>query len=217
MKTPNSKSSSKSSSIENPQLATPASPALASPPANPSPPVPPASPVVTSVANGSNKGTKVELQTSYVGLVAGLLAYYQPGDVFQLKTGPITRDELIQKFQEFIAAAEATKQTYTAWRADVQTERAVETGVRPYRNGVHDQLKARFGRDGVQLLAFGFTPEQPKKKTVKALAAGVAKAEAPRAARGTKGAVQKAAVKGDVTSVQITPVTAAPNPPPKGA
>ncbi len=195
----------------------PAAPAVASP-SPPAPPVPapvpppapaPAPPVpVTGVANGSNKGTKVELQTSYTALVAGLLAYYQPGDVFHLKEGDLTRDELIAKFSEFIAAAEATKASNQVWRADVQNERVVEIGVRPLRAGVHKIVTAKFGNDGVQLLGFGFTPEVPHKRTVEAMAAGLEKARATRKARGTKGAVQRAEVQGNVAGVVITPVTA---------
>ena len=52
------------------------------PPASPTPaPTPPPAPTVptpatpvTGVANGNNSGTKVELQTSYLALIAGLLA-----------------------------------------------------------------------------------------------------------------------------------------------
>jgi hypothetical protein len=164
-------------------------------------------PPITGVANGSNRGTKVEIQTSYLALIAGLLAYYQPDDEFLLEAGTVTRDELIDSFQQFVGTAEATKTSNQAWRDNVQTERAAERVVSPLRAGVKSILEGRFGKGGMQLVKFGFTPAKAGVRTTAAKTAAVEKSKATRVARGTKGSAQKKEITGDVTGVVITPVT----------
>jgi hypothetical protein len=181
------------------------------PQASQAPSAVPATPAITGVASGSNTGTKVALQTSYVALMAGLEALYQPGDVLQLSTGNETRDELIADFQQFVQAAENTKASYQAWRGDVQTERQVLQDVNPKRGAVRTLMESRFGKGGTQLLQLCFVPRKPAKTTVEAKAQGVVKGEATRKARGTKGKKQKLGVTGNVTGVILTPVTSSQN------
>jgi hypothetical protein len=184
----------------------PPTPALPAPAPQPSP----TPPVVTGVANGSNTGTKVALQTSYLALIAGLEANYQPGDVFELPMGDMTRDELIAHFEGFVTAAEATKASNQAWRQDVQDERAAEQSARPYRAAVKAVLLAKLGKSSPKLTTYGFPPAKVGVKSTATKSAAVAKAEATRVARGTKGSVQKQSIVGNVTGVIITPVTAGP-------
>jgi hypothetical protein len=199
---------SKKKTAAEPATTPAASPApAASPPVPPAPTPPPATTPITSVANGSNTGTKVDLQTSYLALISGLESFYQSGDVFQLVSGPMTRDELITQFQQFIADAEATKASYQAWRDDVQHERVSEQAAGSLRAGVKAILNGRFGKSGTQLTKFGFEPAKTGAKTPLVKAVAAVKAKATRAARGTKGSEQKKLVKGNVTGVVITPVT----------
>ncbi len=162
---------------------------------------------VTSVANGSNSGTKSALQTSYVGLIAGLQANYQPDDVFVLVTGNKTTSELVAGFQQFVQAAESTKASYQAYRADVQAERQIEAQVDPDRAAVRSVLEARYGKSGTQLLQYGFAPQKIPQRTALSKAAAAVKVAATRDARGTKGSKEKLKVKGNVTGVILTPVT----------
>ena len=190
---------------------TPATTPAASPtPAATPPPTPPATPSMTGVANNSNNGTKVDLQAYYLALTAGLLAFFQPTDPFELPSGTFTRDALIASFQQFIGAAEATKSSNHAWRADVQTERAAAKAAAPLGQELKASLKAKYGKSNAQLLKFGISPEKTPVRTTTDKTTAVAKAKATRAARGTKGSVQKLEVVGNVTGVVITPVTAAP-------
>jgi len=184
--------------------------ATPTPAATPPPTADPATPAITSVANGSNKGTKVDLQTAYLSLIAGLLVYFQPGDPFALAAGIMTRDQLIALFQQFVAAAEATKSSNAVWRSDVQAERAMEQMVAPVRVGLTSILQGKFGKSGTPLLKFGITPLKAPVKTTAVKTAAVAKAKATRVARGTKGSKQKKDIVGNVTGVVITPVTAGP-------
>ena len=133
------------------QPAAPATPAAAPPTASP-PPAPPAatSTLITSTANGNNHGTKVDLQASIQAVIFGLLTYYEPTDIFQMNGTTYTRDELVAEFQSFVTAAQATKASNQAWRANVQSERALEAHVTVLRSGVQGIVKARFGASGAQ-------------------------------------------------------------------
>jgi hypothetical protein len=172
-----------------------------------------ATPAITGPANGSNNGTKTSLQTSYAALIAGLTAYYQPGDVLQLPTGDETRDEIIADLQKFVQAAEDTKAAYLAWRAAVQNERTIELALRPEKQAVQSVVIGRFGRASTTLLKFGIPPRVPVVKTVAEKAEANAKSEATRKARGTKGSKKRLEVSGNVTGVVITPVTSTQNVP----
>ncbi len=171
----------------------------------------PVTPAVTGVANNGNTGTKMELQTSYVALIAGLQTFYQPSDVLQLTTGTQTCGELIAEFQQYVQAAENTKASYRGWRGDVQAERTVLADVGPKRSAVRSLVESRFGKGGTQLLELGFAPKKTVKRTVVSKAEGVVKGEATRKARGTKGSKQKLDVTGNVTGVELTPITSTQN------
>ena len=193
-----------------PAAAPATSPTLAAPPTPaPPPPIltPSQTPPVTGTANGDNTGTKVELQTSYLALIAGLMADYQPDDEFLLQAGTLTRDQLIAQFQKFVASAETTKSSYQVWRADVQAERVVEQTAAPLRAGVKSVLVGRFGKSGTQLTTYGFEPAKVPVKSPLVKTTAAVKAAATRTARGTRGSVQKKSITGNVTGVVITPVT----------
>jgi hypothetical protein len=186
--------------------ATPAVPATPAPsPPAPNSPVLTQPSAITGVANDSNQGSKVELQTSYAAFITGLQQFYQPTDLFDLPTGVMTRDEVIAEFQRFITAAEKTKASNKVWRTDVQTERAVALQVAPIRRGVRSVVTGKFGADGAELLQFGVEPRKPPKKTAATKALAVQKMLATRKSRGTKGSVQKKDIHGTVPDASATP------------
>ena len=110
-------------------------------------------------------------------------------------------------------AAEDTKAAYLAWRAAVQNERTIELALRPEKQAVQSVVVGRFGRASTTLLTFGIAPRVPVVKTVEEKAEAVAKREATREARGTKGSKKRLEVSGNVTGVVITPVTSTQNVP----
>ena len=176
----------------------------AAPPNPPSPPTPATvSPTVTGVANGSNHAKKVDLQALYQSVISGLLAFYAPTDTFLMKSGTYTRDDLVTKFQTFVAAIEATKSSNQQWRQDIQAERSLELEVQPLRVGVRAVAQTRFGKDGTQLLQFGFQPAKVTARTPASKVLAAAKAKATRTARGTLGKKEKAKLQGTVTTVTV--------------
>jgi hypothetical protein len=185
-----------------------AAPATPAAPASPAPTPPTTTSLITATANGSNHGTKVDLQAVYQAVVNGLLTFYQPTDIFQMAAGTYTRDELIAEFQSFVTAAQTTKATNQQWRAAIQTERGLELHVRELRSGVSGITQARFGKNGAQNLQFGFDLPKPRTKSAQTKAVAVEKSRATRTERHTLGSVQKKDIKGNVNvALVVTPGT----------
>jgi hypothetical protein len=173
---------------------------------------------VPITASSGNHGKKTDLQASYQALTVGLQALYQPDDVFHMKSGIYRRDELVGQFQKFVGLAEKTKQAHLAWRDAVQAEREFEVQVRPLRQGVRGIVTVRFGKDGTQLMQFGFVQGKQPKKTAATKAEVVTKLKATRVARGIKGKNQRKAIKAPAlaapSSGQTAPAAGAPAPAP---
>ncbi len=166
-------------------------------------------PAQTTSSTGSVHSTKVDIQVQYQAMVAGLLANFQPTDLFVIAGSTYTRDELIARFQAFVSSCEDTKSSYQAWRTDVATEKSLLAEVTPLRVGVRGTVQVRYGKKSPQVLQFGFTPA----KTVVRSAANTPPAAhtgaATRKARGTVGKNEKAAITG-ATTTPASPATASP-------
>jgi hypothetical protein len=158
--------------------------------------------LVTSIANGSNHGTKVDLQANYQALVSGLQTYYQPTDTFHMPDGTYTRDELITELSGFVSAAQPTKASNTQWRSDIQTERALAQKAQVLRTALKGIVTARFGAGAAAILQFGFALPKARTRSAETKAVAAVKSLATREARGTKGSVEKKKVKGNV-NVQL--------------
>ena len=70
-------------------------------------------------ARARNSPATPGLEAQCQAVIVGLLAYYQPTDTFLMSDGTFTRDQLIARFQAFVAAVEQTKSDYQIWRTDV--------------------------------------------------------------------------------------------------
>jgi hypothetical protein len=214
-----------------PVAPAPAPAAAASPPVQPAPAVNPPAPLVTGAgkstsSTGATHSTKVDVEAQIQAVISGLLAFYQPTDTFLMPDGTYTRDQLIARFQAFVSAVERTKSDYQSWRTDVASEQALLIQVKPLRAGVRGIVQARFGKQGPQVLQFGFTPVKTPVRTAASKALAAQKAAATRKARGTVGKKAKAAIQGTVPATPApaaepapapaTPAVAAPAPTPPG-
>jgi hypothetical protein len=121
--------------------------------------------------------------------------------------GNFTCAQLVAIFQAYVNAAQATKARYQEWRGEVQAEHAAAHTMVPHRSAVKTVLEGRFGKTSTKLMTYGFEPAKTPVRTTASKTVAVAKAEATREARGTKGKKQKKSIKGNVTGVIITPVT----------
>jgi hypothetical protein len=116
--------------------------------------------------------------------------------------------------------AETKLQGYARLRADVVAARATLDAKLAAEASQADEMnafvgafekvvRASFGAQPDVLSDFGLKPPKVRVPlTVEEKAAAKAKRVSTRAARGTKGSKQKAAIHGDVTGIEVTPVTA---------
>ena len=106
----------------------------------------------------------------------------------------------------------------TAAQATTKAKLAVETAQAPtlvaFMHAFIAWVKATYSKQPDVLLDFGLKPnKQPTPQTVEQKAAARAKRQATRQARGTTSKKKKQAIKGNVTGVTVTPITAPGNPP----
>ena len=200
---PKTKTTKATPAVTPPVAPAPAPAAAASPPVQPAPAANQPAPLVTgggksTSSTGATRSTKVDVEAQFQAVIAGLLAYYQPTDPFLMSDGTYTRDQLIARFQAFVSAVEQTKSGYQTWRTDVAGEQALLTQVMPLRAGVRGIVQARFGKQGPQVLQFGFTPAKTPVRTAASKALAAEKAVATRKARGTVGKTAKSEIHGTV-------------------
>jgi len=112
--------------------------------------------------------------------------------------------DVVAKLQARIAQAKAVSSAAANWHSMVQTDQSAAAQLKPLLSAVKHVLLAAYSTQLDVLADFGLTPRKkpvvsPATKTAAAL-----KAKATRAARGTKGTQQKAAI---TTQVTIAPAT----------
>ena len=136
------------------------------------------------VANGSNHGTKLDLQAIYQAVVNALeTTFYQPTDTFQWPRGTYTRDELVGELQGIVAAAQATKSSNrsgasTCRRSEPRDARARAS---PGREGING---ARFGASGAAEPTFRQIPlPRPERESAQTEAPWPSQVEATRSER----------------------------------
>jgi hypothetical protein len=155
---------------------------------------------------------KVSVEAEYKALADSMSSDLADVSSILMAKTPYTKDDLIALFRSRVTAAEATKTARTALHAAVASERATDAKVAPLRAQMRMFLSLRFGKDSPELQKFGFTQAKVTKKSASSKAAGVVKAKATRAARGTTGKKQKAKIKAPPMNVATvaTPVAATP-------
>jgi hypothetical protein len=147
-------------------------------------------------------------------LSSGLQKQFPSGQ-FTLQNASFTTADLETLFQGVIDALNSVATAEAASKAAVANARNKVASARPILSALRRNLFSMFGNAPQTLALFGLTPPKAKApKTSEQKAAAAAKAKATRAARGTAGKKQKAAIKGNVAGVEITPITMTVTPPP---
>jgi hypothetical protein len=143
--------------------------------------------------------------------ISGLQKHF-PNQSLNFGKQAFTTASLVAVFQTVIDAIQAVNTAHAALKDAVSALRAVETQQAPVIRGFKRFVLAAFGAAAQELSDFGLQPPKVKQPlSTEQRAAAKAKAKATRAARGTdKGKKKRLSVKGDVTGVEITPVTQAP-------
>jgi hypothetical protein len=161
--------------------------------------------------------SKVSALTQVQALIAGTQKHF-PNGSFTFGNAPYTTATLVQALQSltnaFTALAAAHVQTQHAGLTLQGGLANVGPVIRDYRR----YLLASFRTSPQMLADFGMQPPRVRKPLSSDQRAAVkAKVAATRTARGTTSKKQKLAIKGDVTSVTITPVKVATVTPPPAA
>jgi hypothetical protein len=165
------------------------------------------------MSSTNNLNTKDGLEQRIRGLIAGTQKH-PPSAPVALGGSTYTAQALEQVFQGLLDALTASDTARAAWEDTVTKVRARKATVLPLARAYANTLLAANGNTSSVLADYGLTPRKARAPmTTDQQAAAVAKRKATRAARHTMGSVQKKAVKGDVTGVNVTPVTSpAPTP-----
>jgi hypothetical protein len=169
---------------------------------------PEASSILTAKENHMAKKTAQLTVAEYQALITGIPKYL-PNGTFMVSGQTLTATQAVT----FLQGLHDTSAATIAAKGALQQARDQDV-VSEAQNGVvareiRDTIALMFSNAAGTLAAFGLTPRKPPKPlSPEARVAANAKAKATRAARGTKGKVQKAAIVGNVTGVTITPVVA---------
>lgn len=155
------------------------------------------------------KSSKAVTLARLQALIGGLQKRF-PNGQFTLGKVAYTTATLVQLFESLIAAINAVNAAQASAKDAVMAMRGSEAKVNPVLRDLERFILSMFGTTATQDLAdFGMEPPKaPAPRTSEEKAAAAAKLRATRAARGTASKKSKRAVKGNVTGVEITPVTA---------
>ncbi len=157
-----------------------------------------------------SKSNRVTEQANNLAMINGLnkhptLTSFMVGGATVLST------DVVASLQADNAAMAAVIPAKAAWQVAVKAAATQHQTTRAMVAGVRQSLQTMFAGQGAVLADFGLAPRKvPATRTPQEKAASAAKAKATREARGTLGPVKKQSVKGNVTGVVVTPVTAPP-------
>jgi hypothetical protein len=169
-----------------------------------------------STPSPTSKVSKADALARVQDLIAGTQKHL-PNNSFILGNVTYTTAALLQVLQGLENALAAVNTAQASAKDALNTARGAETSSTPIVAAYVRFLRAAYNNATSTLADFGLQPPKARTPlTAEQKTAAVAKAKATRAARGTTSKKQKLAVSGNVTGVNITPITApaAPQPSP---
>ena len=143
-------------------------------------------------------------------LIAGTAKHLTAATQVNVVGSSFTAAEITAKLQSLVTLREAVDAAKASTKEMLATEAAQMPALRTLMSAYVAYVKAAYvGSPGV-LADFGISLKSRAPLTVEEKTAAVAKRTATRAARHTMGKQQKKGIKGDVSGVLVTPITAAP-------
>jgi hypothetical protein len=143
-------------------------------------------------------------------LIAGADKHLAGATQVTLVGSSYTQAQITAKLQSLVDLRNDVDVARAAMRAKLAAEEANTPALRTLMSAFVTYVKAAYGTSPDVLADFGIIPKVRAPLTVEAKVAAVAKREATRAARHTMGTQQKKVIKGAVTGIVVTPITAAP-------
>ena len=128
--------------------------------------------------------------------------------------GTTYKPAALQAFlQADVDANDASTAARANWLAAVKTAKSTDSATNPVLEAIQSLVKSQFGKTNDTVLTdFGYAAAKPVTLTTAEAAVKVAKAEATRAARGTKGPKAKAKITGTVPASSAAAAAPAPAP-----
>jgi len=158
------------------------------------------------MATKQNKGTEAALATQ---LAAGTQKHFATAASLMFASGSFTPAQIVAQLQQLVTLRTDADNAKATLQAKLAADTVQAPALLTFQRAFVQYVRATFSKSPDILADFGLKAKKAKTPlTVEQKAASVAKNAATRSARGTKGAKQKLAITGDVTSVVVTPVTA---------
>jgi len=158
------------------------------------------------VTKVKGKGTVVALAEQ---LIAGTSKHLANVTQVIVAGGSFTPTQVTEKLQALVKLRNDVDAAKALTKAKLAAEKTDMTSLRIFMDAFVTFVKAAYGTSPDVLADFGLHPKARTPQTVEAKTAAAAKRKATRAARHTMGAKQKKGVKGAVTGIVVTPITAA--------
>src|SRR5882672_10529993 len=152
------------------------------------------------------KGTVVALAEQ---LIAGTDKHLANLAHVMFAGGSFTPTQITEKLQAIVKLRNDVEAAKASTKAKLAVEETDMASLRTFMGAFVAFVKATYGTSPDVLADFGLHPKARTPLTVEAKTAAAAKRKATRAARHTMGSKQKKGVKGAVTGILVTPVTAA--------
>jgi hypothetical protein len=156
--------------------------------------------------------TKVKGKGTVVGLaeqlIAGTNKHLANTAQVMITGGSFTPAQVTAQLQALVNLRNDVDAAKASTKARLAVEKANMPALRIFMDAFVSFVKAAFGTAPDVLADFGLHPKARTPLTVEAKTAAAAKRKATRAARHTTGPKQKKGIKGAVTGILVTPVTA---------
>jgi hypothetical protein len=160
--------------------------------------------MATTKTKGKNKDASLAKQ-----LIAGTSKHLSTMKQLMFDGATYTPAQVAGELQKLVTLRSDVEDARAALHAKLEEELANLGALIAFLNAFVAFVKATFGNKPDVLADFGLKPKKVRTPlTVEQKAAAHAKAASTRSARHTTGSKKRLAVKGDVTGVVVTPVTA---------
>jgi hypothetical protein len=162
-----------------------------------------------------NNSTISELLAKRLGGIKKYLT--DPNIVIPVGGKPCHPADVLAFFQHDLDAREAVDVAHATVKSTIADRKIADTDRATADSALKSYVVHLYGATSTEAQAFGYPPPKPKTTTVATKAAAIQKSAATRAARGTKGSVQKADVSGTAlvySSAEAAAAAEAKVPPP---
>jgi hypothetical protein len=157
------------------------------------------------VTKAKGKGTVVALAEQ---LIAGTNRHLANVTQVMFASGSFTPAQVTAQLQALVNLRNDVNAAKATTKAKLAAEKADMPTLRIFMGAFVALVKAMYSKSPDVLADFGLHPKARTPLTVEAKAAAAAKSKATRSARHTMGSRQKKGVKGAVTGIVVTPITA---------